>query len=229
MFFVALAFGMMMVGGCAWAAGSRSGETPEAAWALLIEGHARYLSGRSAHPHANAARRQETSGGQHPVATVVGCSDSRVPVEIIFDQGIGDLFVVRVPGNVCNADEVGAVEYGVGHLGTPLCVVLGHTRCGAVTAVVEGKGLHGHLGALVHNIYRAAERTGDEHPNLEGTALVEATARANVQESIHCLLEGSPIVRARVHQGNLKVVGAIYDVASGGVEWLFETGTEPGQ
>ena len=186
----------------------------------LKEGHNRYLMGCGGHVHTDAMRRQETSAnGQHPFAAIVGCSDSRVPVEVLFDQGIGDLFVVRVPGNVCNADEIGAVEYGVEHLETPLCVMLGHTQCGAVTSVVNGAELHGHLANLVKDIHVAAAKAREDHPDLTGSALVEAATRINVAHSMANLIGNSPVVKERVEKRLLHVVGAIYDLASGAIEW----------
>jgi len=196
------------------------GVTASQALARLKEGHGRYLMGCGGHMHTDAARRKETSeGGQHPFAVILGCSDSRVPVEVMFDQGIGDLFVVRVPGNVCNPDEIGAIEYGVEHLKAPLCVVLGHTQCGAVTGVVTGAAMEGHLASLVECIRPVAERVRQEHPELDSGALVEMTARANVRQSIDSLLSASSVVRERVEHGELQVVGAIYDLATGAIEW----------
>lgn len=196
--------------------------TAQDALQLLKEGNARFLAGCGGRIHSDGVRRQETSsGGQHPFATIIGCSDSRVPIEVLFDQGIGDLFVVRVPGNVCNSDEIGAVEYGVGHLQTPLCVVLGHTQCGAVTGVVGGAEMHGHLANLVKEIYRAADQVRRDHPELTGSALIEETTRANVVRAMESLVEKSPIVREQVAQGLLHLVGAIYDLASGEIDWAF--------
>ena len=209
------------VGGCAFAAHGGSSVSAEEALARLKEGHARFLAGHGQHPNVDGARRRQTgTEGQHPFAAVVGCSDSRIPVEIVFDQGVGDIFVVRVPGNVCNADEIGAVEYGVEHLGTALCVVLGHTRCGAVTGVVTGAPLEGNLGRLVGNIHHALVKARRDNPTLQDESLVEATARANVEQSIGDLLRGSAGLRERARQGSLKVVGAIYDVVSGAIDWM---------
>ncbi len=195
--------------------------TADEALDRLKEGNARFVEGQSTHPHVDATRRQQTAaGGQHPFATVVTCSDSRVPVEILFDQGIGDVFVVRVPGNVCNADEIGAVEYGVEHLETPLCVILGHTQCGAVTGVVKNAPLHGNLASLVSNIRHALVKTRKENPDLDEDGLIEPTARANVQQSIDDLMRGSPAVRELTNQGTVKIVGAMYDLAAGRVAWI---------
>jgi carbonic anhydrase len=195
--------------------------TWEEALSRLKEGNARFVAGRSQHPHADEARRAETAErGQHPFAAVVGCSDSRAPVEIIFDQGIGDLFVVRVPGNVCNGDEIGAVEYAVEHLDVQLCVVLGHTRCGAVISAVTGASLTGHLARLLANIRLSIPRARKEHPSADEQDLIEAVARTNVRQSIADLSQGSPLLRERVEEGTLKVMGAVYDVASGAVQWM---------
>ncbi|MCX5768688.1 MAG: hypothetical protein NTZ09_00225 [Candidatus Hydrogenedentes bacterium] len=158
--------------------------------------------------------------GQHPFAAVVSCSDSRVPVELIFDQGIGDLFVVRVAGNVCNGDEIASIEYAVEHLGTPLCLVLGHTRCGAVTTVVSGAVLDGHLAQLVQKINDAADDAWREDPSLSGDALVDAAARCNVRRGMADLVQESHIISARVDSGALQIAGAIYNLATGAVDWL---------
>jgi carbonic anhydrase len=196
---------------------------PEDAIQRLIEGNGRFMAGKSSHPNITTERRQDTTkNGQHPFATVVSCSDSRVPVEILFDQGIGDLFGVRVAGNVCNVDEIGSVEYGTDHLATPVLVVLGHTRCGAVTAVAQGSELHGNIPALVHNIFSAVETVKKTHPGAEGEALVTAAIEANVWQSIEDLLKNSPVTRERVREGKLKVVGAVYDIEEGQVKWLGE-------
>jgi len=120
---------------------------------VLKEGNSRCMSGAPKHPNQDQECRLLTATmGQRPYATVLSCSDSRVPVEILFDTGIGDLFVIRIAGNVADVDEVGTIEYGVDHLGTPVLVVLGHTRCGAVTAVAQGAKLHGSIPQLVDNI-----------------------------------------------------------------------------
>ncbi len=187
----------------------------------LKEGNARFVAGESAHPNSDAARRVETArGGQHPFVTVVACSDSRSPVERLFDQGIGDVFVIRVAGNVCDTDEVGSIEYGVDHLGTPLLVVLGHTLCGAVTAVTTGAEVHGNIPPLVENIKPAVAAAQKAHPDLHGKDLVPAAIKANVWQAIDDLMRTSPTTRKLVRAGKLKVLGAIYDLESGKIEWL---------
>ena len=189
--------------------------------ARLKAGHQRFLHGRFEHPHCDAERRKTVCDeGQHPFAAVISCSDSRVPVELIFDQGIGDLFVVRVAGNVCNGDEIASIEYAVEHLGTPLCVVLGHTRCGAVTSVVTGAAMEGHLAKLVRNIYSAAEDARREEPLLAGDGLVDAAVRCNVRHGMAELTRESALIAAHVNSGALQIAGAVYDLATGQIDWL---------
>lgn len=189
----------------------------------LTDGNTRFVLGASTHPDNNAARREETAaGGQHPFVTILSCSDSRVPLELVFDQGIGDIFVIRVAGNVCGPSEMGSIEYGVDHVGTPLLVVLGHTQCGAVTAATMGADVHGNIKPLVSRIAPAVTDAQSAHPDVHGKDLLPAATEANVWRSIEELLSHSSITRHRVQQGNLKVVGAIYDVKSGRVRWLGE-------
>ncbi|TDI96627.1 MAG: HAMP domain-containing protein [Caldithrix sp.] len=201
--------------------------SPKDALAKLKKGSARFVSGKYKHPRIGFDRRLDTfANGQHPFATVIACSDSRVAPEMLFDQGIGDIFTIRVAGNVCDVDEVGSIEYGVDHLGTPVFVVLGHRNCGAVTAVVTNAELHGSIPQLVDNIIPAVETARQNNPNLRGKELVPAAVKANVWQSIDELFQRSPVVRKRVKSGKLKVVGAVYDLEKGGVEWL---GTHPQQ
>ncbi len=193
--------------------------SPEAVLLELIEGNRRFVSGRSQHPRMDLKRILETSSGQHPKVSIVSCADSRVPVELLLDQGIGDVFTVRVAGNVCDTDEIGTVEYGVEHLGTPLLVVMGHTSCGAVKAVCTGAEVGGSIPLLVDNIGPAVERA-HKHSGLSGEALVPAAVEENVWQSIHDLLAHSAITAELVESGRLKVVGAIYDISTGEVKWL---------
>ncbi len=203
------------------------GQTPDQALKKLQDGNNRFLRDRNTHPRIGMSRRQDTfNNGQHPFATVIACSDSRVPVETVFDQGIGDVFVIRVAGNVCDTDEIGSIEYGVDHLETPIMVVLGHVNCGAVTAVVTEAELHGSIPELVDNIKPAVVTAQRNNPHLHGTELVPEAVKSNVWQSIDDLYKGSPAVRARVASGTLKVIGAVYDISDGNVEWL---GTHPEQ
>ena len=189
----------------------------------LQDGNARYVAGKSEHPHANAARREDTvKNGQHPIVTILACADSRCGLDILFDQGIGDIFTVRVAGNVAGTDEIASIEYGTGHLGTPLLVILGHTKCGAVTAVVKGDHVHGNLPALVANIVPAVKKAQEAHPDLKGDALVPAAVEANVWQAMDDLFRRSETVHELVKEGKLKVVGGIQDIQSGKVQWLGE-------
>lgn len=199
--------------------------SPKQAQAALADGNRRFATGKPVRPHQDAARRAELLKGQHPFATVLSCSDSRVPVELLFDQGIGDVFVVRVAGNVADTDEIGTVEYGVGHLATPLLVVLGHTSCGAVKAVLDGAEVHGCIPQLVDNIAPAVERAKAGNPGAAG--LMREAVRANIWLSIEDILRRSAEVRDLVKSGKLTVVGGLYDLESGGVAWLGQHPEQP--
>ena len=192
----------------------------EAALQALKDGNARYLAGKPIHPNQDAARRATVTKGQDPFATVLSCSDSRVPVELLFDQGIGDTFVVRVAGNVSDTDEAGTIEYGVGHLKTPLLVIMGHSSCGAVKAVLEGAVLHGSIPALVDNIVPAVAQAKAANPSASGAALLDKAVNANVWVSMDDLYQRSAEVRELVKTGKLKVVGAVYSLETGEVTWL---------
>lgn len=188
----------------------------------LKQGNERYASDMPMYPHQGTTRRSEVSTGQHPLATVISCSDSRVPPELLFDEGLGDLFIIRVIGNIGGVDETGSAEYGTEHLGTPLLVVLGHTSCGAVTAAVTHAEVHGSIPSPLAHIKPAVRTAHKAHPELHGNELVPEAIRANVFHSMQELFRRSEIMRTRVRTGKLKVVGAIYDLQSGQVNWLGE-------
>lgn len=147
---------------------------------LLKSGNQRFVNGTSNHPHTNSGRIEQAgreNQGDHAYATVITCSDSRVPVERIFDAGVMDIFVIRVAGNVCDVDEVGSIEYGIAHVNTPVFVVLGHTQCGAVTAVthaINGTGhvLERNIPPLVDNIQPAVMRAMEQHSNIHGDDII---------------------------------------------------------
>lgn len=198
-----------------------SGISGDDALAKLKEGNARFSGGTVAHPNCDPARRSLTAAqGQAPFVTILSCSDSRVPVELLFDTGIGDVFVVRVAGNVADTDEIGSMEYGVDHLGTPLLVVLGHTKCGAVTATVQEAQVEGHIPSLIGKIEPAVEKAKADHPSLGRDALVEEAIKANVWQAIEDTLSQSEIIRKRAIAGKVKVVGALYDIEKGTVNFL---------
>jgi carbonic anhydrase len=220
---VAYVFSLMAI--CPWALASEPGPqiTSGEAMHRLVDGNARFVRGESTHLNGDAARREQTAaGGQHPFVTILSCSDSRVPLELVFDQGIGDIFVIRVAGNVCGTDEMGSIEYGVDHVGTPLLVVLGHTECGAVKAAATHAEMHGYVKPLVARIAPVVAEAQAAHTELHGIDLVPAVTEGNVWQSVRELFEQSSTIRHCVQSGKVKVVGAIYDVKSGQVKWLGE-------
>lgn len=191
------------------------------ALAVLKEGNARYVCGKIEGPNRVKKRRVQTfEDGQSPVATVVTCSDSRVPAEILFDVGIGDIFVIRVAGNICGYPEMGTIEYGVDHLGIPLLVILGHTNCGAVTAVVQREEVDGNLLKLAQDISPAVERSVSARPMLRGAERVDEASKENIWFQIEKLFQESPVVKKAVASDKLMVVGAFYDILHGDVNWL---------
>jgi carbonic anhydrase len=213
----------VVVGLCAQALASSSGPSLPAdeAMQLLKDGNARYVAGQSTHAHQGPDRRAETAkGGQHPVATIIGCSDSRAPLEVLFDQGVGDIFVIRVAGNLAGPDELGTVEYGVGHLGTPVVLVLGHTSCGAVTAAVQNANVHGNIPTLINQIKPAVAKAKSWSPNASGDDLLNKSIKANVWLTMENILRKSHEVREFVKNGQVLLVGGIYDLNSGQVAWL---------
>lgn len=195
---------------------------------MLEEGNKRFYSGKSTYPHTSADRLElagKENQGKYAYATVITCSDSRVPVELIFDAGVMDIFVIRVAGNVCDTDEIGSIEYGLAHVHTPVLVVLGHTQCGAVTAVThavhgEGHKLERNIPPLVDNIIPAVKRAMNHHKEVHGDLIIPYAIEENVWQSIEDLFMKSPAVRDIVKAGKAKVVGAIYDVGTGKVKWL---------
>jgi len=187
----------------------------------LQEGNARFVTGKSIHPNADHDRLKLTAEkGQHPFVTILSCSDSRAPLEIIFDQGVGDIFAVRVAGNVCGINEIASIEYGVEHLATPLLVVLGHTQCGAVKAATTGAKAHGNIAALMEKIRPAVKTAAKSHPDLKGDELVTFAIEANIWKSIADLFIKSEIILESVQNGKCIILGAIYDISTGKVNWL---------
>lgn len=205
--------------------------SPDEVLALLKQGNERFAYGRARHPNTGLTRLRlaaQESQADHAYATVISCSDSRVPVERLFDAGVMDIFVICVAGNVCNTDEIGSMEYGLAHVQTPVLVVLGHTQCGAITAAVQAhhKGectLERNICPLVQSILPAVDRAVESHPDApEATLLMEAIEQ-NVWLGIENLFMQSPAVRKLVATGTAKVVGAMYDIGTGHVRWLDES------
>ena len=191
---------------------------PAEAISKLKEGNGHYTSGTLQHPGQTAERRAELANTQHPFATIVDCSDSRVPPEILFDQGLGDLFIFRVAGNVIDDHGLGSIEYAVDHLGVRLIVVLGHQRCGAVQAAKEtiaAKGkAPGHIESLVTAIRPAVEATAKDD--------LDTTIKANVKNVVKALRSSTPILKAEVDSGKIQVIGGYYSLDTGAVTFLDE-------
>lgn len=192
----------------------------------LEEGNRRYVSNvRSLDSLLSHTRRGEMVESQHPFAIVLGCSDSRAPAEVVFDQGLGDLFVIRVAGNVVAPSQVGSVEFAAGHFGTRLVVVLGHTQCGAVNATVEI--LQGQappdsasLRSIVDRVRPAVEPLLTTELARDPRALRREAGRANVRASANHLRHGSAILERMILEGELLVVGAEYDLETGIVDFF---------
>ena len=191
----------------------------------LKEGNARFVANQSKHdPASHEAQRAMSTDGQTPFAVILGCSDSRVPVEIIFDQSMGDLFVIRVAGNVVANSQVGSVEFSVASFGTPLVVVLGHTTCGAIGATVDellkpGTDYSPGLRSIVERIEPAIKELVDTDLKDDHAKLCLHAMRANVRASTNALKHASKIIEDRVESGELKIVGAEYDLGTGQVNF----------
>jgi len=225
---------LLMTGGPTLANSAKAEKpSPDAIIAMMKEGNARYIAGKAENPKCDSSRMAlagKADQGDYAYATVISCSDSRVPVERIFDAGIMDLFIVRVAGNVVDTDEAGSIEYGLAHVNTPVLVVLGHTQCGAVKAVTGAVQGHGHalernIPPLVENIKPAVERAIAAHPEAKDAEVVPYGIEENVYQSIEDLFMKSAATRDLVKSGKVKVVGALYDVSTGGVKWLPDAKT----
>jgi carbonic anhydrase len=196
--------------------------TPAQVLTLLKEGNQRWVNNQTQNPATSSTRREETAQGQKPFAAILTCADSRLPVERVFDRGVGELFVTRVAGNIAGEGEAGTVEYGLTHLNAKLLVVMGHTKCGAVTAACSDAPVHGKVGSIINAIKPAVERAARNNPEATGDALVQAAIKENIWETVYDLLAASPQVRELVDEGKVQVVGALYDITTGKVEFLGE-------
>lgn len=185
--------------------------SPEAAFKQLMEGNQRFVAAKRLNPHQDITRLTEVAAGQAPFAAILSCADSRVVPEIVFDQGIGDLFIVRVAGNIAITEDIASEEYAVGVLGVPLLVVLGHGKCGAVKAALEGGELPGVIESLTFAI-KPAIVASEGQPGDRLTNAVKANVRLQLQR-----LQSSSIISAALNQSKLKIVGAYYDLETGEV------------
>jgi carbonic anhydrase len=208
---------------CVCAAEKAPQVTADQAWKHLMDGNGRYVSATPKHPNQGFDVRNQTANqGQHPFAAVLSCSDSRVPVEVLFDRGVGDIFVIRVAGNVAGVNEMASIEYAVEHLNVPLVVTLGHSKCGAVTAAAENAHAQGHLPHLLRAITPAVCTVKAENPKLTGHAFVDAAIKANVFQQMEDLLNASHAIRENAKKGTIKLLGAYYHIDTGKVVNLGE-------
>ncbi|MEG4279513.1 carbonic anhydrase [Microcoleus sp. MON1_C1] len=191
--------------------------TPDAALQKLIDGNKRFVDSKRQSPNQDLPRLLEVAVAQKPFAAILGCADSRFPSEIIFDQGLGDLFVCRVAGNVATPEEIGSLEFGTLVLGAKVLVVVGHKRCGAVDATIKGAQVPGQIGSLLDAIKPAVEssksQTGDK---LENASKANVVVQANK-------LKASPVISKLIAENKLKVVGGYYDLDTGRVTILSES------
>lgn len=195
-------------------------KTADEALLALKEGNRRFAEGRVLHAHQAADWRVHLTGGQQPFATILACSDSRVPPELVFDQGFGDLFVVRVAGNIIDADVIGSIGYAIRHLGTRLVVVMGHEGCGAVTAALEAiDGRSNEQKYIAQLLRHIVPGLNDLSPNLNGPQRISAAVEANVRRSV-ALLKQIPEALAALEQDAFRLAPAIYELATGRVRFL---------
>jgi len=184
--------------------------TEEEALQKLIDGNKRYIAQKLTHPNQTTDRRMEIVKGQKPFAAILSCSDSRVPPEVIFDQGLGDLFVIRVAGNVLDTTTIASAEYAAEHLDVSILVVLGHSKCGAVTAAVSADEPEGYIGDLMKIIEPAVKKAKGM-----GGDMIENAIKVNVEMVVERLKELSPVISHLVSERKLEVIGALYDLESG--------------
>jgi len=191
--------------------------TPASAWREMVRGNARFVAGEPSHPRQDVERRESLGTGQAPHAALFGCSDSRLAAEIIFDKGLGDLFVVRNAGQVISDSVIGSLEYAVAVLQVPLIVVLGHDECGAVRAAIDSQQpdatpLPPHIATLIAPIIPAVTRVADEH---DGHADAQEVGREHLRDTVAELLESSELISDAVAAGSLAIVGANYRLVEG--------------
>lgn len=191
---------------------AQSNLTPDAALADLMEGNKRFTSGKmTAYEHDLAILKQHTEEKQEPFAAVLSCADSRVPVELVFDQTIGHIFVTRVAGNVITPEIIGSLEYGAAVLGTKVILVMGHSNCGAVKATMQGKEVPGQISSLFPHIQPGVDQGGDN---------LAAATKANAQVQARLLRESSTVIAGMVKAGTVKVLPSYYDLGTGAVTLL---------
>jgi carbonic anhydrase len=181
-------------------------QTPDEAMKLLVEGNQRFAEGKSISSHRDMNRVREVANGQKPFAAFLGCADSRVPIEIVFDQGFGDLFVTRIAGNVASSENIGSLEFGTKILGAKVLYVLGHTSCGAVSATMKGDEVPGQISGLFQHIRPAVKAANGD---------LDRAILENVRNQAILLAEASPTISRLVQSKELIVAGGVYDLSTG--------------
>ena len=197
--------------------------TPAMALEILKNGNDRFINNLKANRNL-LQQANETSDGQHPFAVILSCIDSRSSAELIFDQGLGDVFSVRIAGNIINEDILGSMEFGCKVAGAKIIVVLGHTKCGAVKGACDHVEM-GNLTALLSKIQPAVydEKTVAENRNSGNAEFVEKVASINVKRTVHAIMERSPILKEMIEKGNIGIVGGIHDITTGEVSFYEDT------
>ena len=196
--------------------------TSKEAFQRLVEGNDRFIEGDSNFSRQDTLDRS----GQAPFAVILGCSDSRVPAELVFDQGLGDLFVIRIAGNVIAPSQIGSIEFAVERFGTPLVIVLGHTSCGAISATVEAlmnptvQTQCLNIGSIVKRIAPSVQELLNSGANLNKDQLISSACKANIRSSVNQLQHSSEFIEEMVEAGKLAIVGAEYDLETGRVNFL---------
>jgi carbonic anhydrase len=183
--------------------------TPDQALEKLVAGNDRFVNQKRTKRNQDQNRLTEVAQGQEPFAAILGCADSRVPAEIVFDQGLGDLFVCRVAGNIATPEEIGSLEFGTLVLGAKVLIVMGHERCGAVKAAIKGGELPGQIGSLIKSI-----DIGTVTPKSDDLTSLEKAAKANISHQVE-VLKKSPVLSDLIAKGQLKIVGSYYDLDTG--------------
>ena len=201
---------------------------PAEALGRLQEGNARFVAGKPRHQRRSVAWRAGLTGGQRPFAAILGCSDSRVPLELLFDQGFGDLFVVRVAGNVASGDQTGSVAFAVARLHVPLVLVLGHEQCGAVTAALAPASERQHDAPEIQQLLaRIDPGLKDLAPAANEMERIRQGVEANVRWSER-QLRGTPALQEKIGRGELVIASGVYELDSGRVRWLSDGAAESG-
>ena len=194
----------------------------------LIEGNKRYIEGTADGAELTiTTRRQQITDGQNPFAAILGCSDSRVPAELVFNRGLGDLFVIRVAGNIVAPSQIGSVEFACQHFGTQLVVVLGHSHCGAINATVDAlmgdpDNLSPNVASIVDRVTPAVLPIVKRNSYKDKDDLVHQAMRANIEQSVNGLQMRSRILRSMVDRGQIKIIGAEYSIETGMVDFYLD-------